>query len=136
VLGDFEGGAEAMSWIKRFAIFGLLWPSIAMFVGAALTETHGKLLQAAEMTFFLAPVVYLILIGPALALAFVDRVLVDLPVWVRLAVVCVVGFFGPAMFLATGSDASKFLQFGTAGLVATVICSLLANVTWKRGSGK
>jgi hypothetical protein len=124
-----------MSWIKRLAIFGLLWPSIAMFVGALLTEAHGKVMQAADMTFILAPVVYLILGGPALALGLVDGLLADLPVWVRFPVLCVIGFFGPAMFLATGSDANKFFHYGFAGLVATVICWLLANIKWKREAG-
>jgi len=34
------------------------------------------------------------------------------------------------MMFATGSDSSKFLYFGIAGLVPTAICSLLANRKW------
>jgi hypothetical protein len=119
-----------MNWkstMKRFAIFALLWPPIGMFVGAALTEAPG-INQAAGMTFALLPLVYLYLIVPAIALAFVDMLLADYPV--RLPVVCVVGFFGIAMLFATGSDSNKFLYFGIAGLVPTAICSLLANLKW------
>ena len=117
-----------MNWIKRFAIFALLWPPIGLFVGATLTEMHGKVAEAAGLTFVLLPIAYVVLIVPALALAFVDMLLAEYPV--RFPVVCVVGFFATAMVFATGSDSNKFLYFGIAGLVPTAICSLLANRKW------
>jgi hypothetical protein len=117
-----------MNWIKRFAIFALLWPPIGLFVGATLTEMHGKVAEAAGLTFVLLPIAYVVLIVPALALAFVDMLLAEYPV--RFPVVCVVGFFATAMVFATGSDSNKFLYFGIAGLAPTAICSLLANRKW------
>ncbi len=84
-----------------------------MFVGATLTEAHGNVLKAAGLTAALFPLAYLFLIVPAMALAFVDWLLAELPV--RFPVVCVVGFFGTAMIFATGSDSEQVSVFRNCG---------------------
>jgi peptidoglycan/LPS O-acetylase OafA/YrhL len=81
------------------------------------------------MTVALAIPAYLFLIAPAIGLAVIDKMLEQSRL--RLFAVCILATVAVPLIFAHGSDGTpqKVLAFGLAGLVPTLICSLLAN--WK-----
>ena len=117
--------------MKRFLVFGLLWPPMFFFGAVVTLERHGDFIQMAFWSLYLMFRYYLVLLIPALILAGIDASLENKG-W-RLQVVCLVAALLAAATVAAifiyapaYATAERSFYLVVAAIVSATICSLLS----------
>jgi hypothetical protein len=109
--------------MRRALAYLLLWSPIASVI--AFIFVRNSVLDALKITVEMWQVVYLYGLTMTLITWGVDCFFSRYRWW--LPAMCLFGFLATGLFIVLLSDGQNFWSAGTAGLIATAVCSLVSN---------